>query len=77
MIRAIVDCFRPLTPARVVRRQADEAHILHLQHAALAEEHAALAAMYVVRLRRLLRPVVDAELFDPADDPDFREVPRS
>lgn len=47
------DLFRS-TPAQIISRQFEQAERLHLAHAAEAERHRAMAAMYVERMARLV-----------------------
>lgn len=77
-------CFAPLTAERVIRRQLAEAQIKHLEHAAIAEEHAAQAVMLagrVLRLHALLPEPLDLNLERTRQagapvDADFSEVSR-
>jgi hypothetical protein len=45
--------FKPTSPQKIVSQQRYEAERLRLEHAAAAEHHAALAAMYGERINRL------------------------
>lgn len=47
--------FRPVAAADVLARQLFEAERLHAEHQAAAEMHAALAAVYRIRVERIRR----------------------
>jgi hypothetical protein len=48
-----VNPFKPTAPLKIIAQQRYEAERLKLEHAAAAEHHAALAAMYEARINRL------------------------